>query len=1081
TAGAQVALVTKGGTNQFHGNLYEFNRSDIGEANEFFNKLTEIENCPTNSLINCNQPSKLVRNVYGGTLGGPILHNKLFFFFNYEGERQNEAFTETQTIPSAALREGIIQYACAGGAAACPGMSVTGADGKPYAVSPGYYGLSPAQLTKMDPLHIGPDQAMLKYFQTYPEPNSGGVADEPNFEGYTFSAPVSNHYNWYIGRIDWQPTTNQSVFFRGTAVDDNALGAPFLPGDGPQTTGTDLSKGFVLGYTTVGGPDFVNSLRYGLTRNSSGTIGDSTLPWVGVRDMSQDINRSGRLTAPVQNWIDTVSWQHGSHSFSFGANFLFASLFTQNDYNSYSDALTNSDWVQGAGFAGQGDALDPGAAGFPAVNTNGYHSYDFPLAGMMGLASEVDTQYNYLISSLTQATPLPQGSQVSRNWVTRDYNLFAQDTWQMTPDISVSYGLNYQLMTPMAETNGQEVLPNVNMGQWFNARQADMLQGVPTSQAGLISFEPAGPSWGRPGLYNTQNTDFAPRFGMAWSPHPGGGWLKDLFGDGQTSIRGGAGVYYDFFGPELALNYSDSAAFGLSSSVSNPAQGLTIAEVPRVTNINVIPTTSENGVSLVPPAPSSTYPIQPPAGAAFGEAITRGIDQSLQTPYSIAADFSIERRLPGGVVLDLGYVGHFSRHTLVHNDIAMPADTVDPKTGTDYFAAASRLSALARAKTPDSSITSALIGPTAQYWTDLFQTGNMCPTKNAPGSVAGMAQCYTLNNLPGTPVAGQPAGTTYPQFTNSMLEAVYADFAGNLYNESSALYLLDVAGTPTAPLTGLNSYYDSQYSSLFVWQSIGWANYNGLDVSLHKQFNNGLLFGFNYTYSKALGIESMPEFGAGSDSTMVTNAWDPGQLYGPSDFDLRNQLNAYWVWHLPFGKGQYFAGNAPGWVNALIGGWKFSGTTRWTSGLPASSYFYNWPTNWDEMGLMSLSGAPLDMATTNLVVSTNPTQTAPGVFVNPAQAVAAFYPTYPGQSGDKNVIRGGGYFGVDVALAKSWLVPGTESQHIEGRANIYNLTNTPDFDANTAQLNWGSTSDFGAYSQTINNPRVMEFALIYSF
>lgn len=1085
TAGAQVALVTKGGTNQFHGNLYEFNRSDIGEANEFFNKLTEIENCPANSPIDCNQPSKLVRNVYGGTIGGPILHNKLFFFFNYEGQRQNEAVTETQTIPSAALREGIIQYQCAGGAAACPGMTVTGVDGKPYAISPGYYGLSPAQLTKMDPLHIGPDQAMLKFFQTYPEPNSGGVSDEPNFAGYTFSAPVSNHYNWYIGRIDWHATNNQSVFFRGTAVDDNDLGAPFLPGSQPQTTTTDLSKGFVLGYTTVGGPDFVNSLRYGLTRNSSGTIGDSTLPWVQVRELSEDYTRSGRLTSPVQNWIDTVSWQHGSHNFSFGANFLFASLFTQNDYNSYSDALTNSDWVQGNGFAGQGDALDPGAAGFPAVNSNGYHNYDFPLAGLMGLASEVDTQYNYLITSLTQATPLAQGSQVSRNWVTRDYNLFAQDTWQMTPDISLSYGLNYQLMTPMAETNGQEVLPNVNMGQWFNARWADMLKGISTSQVPLISFEPAGPAWGRPGMYGTQDDNFAPRLGMAWSPHPSGGWLKDLFGDGQSSIRGGAGIYYDFFGPELALNYSDSASFGLSSSVSNPAQGLTLAEVPRVTSMNVIPTTANNsagqagqGISMVPGAPSSTYPTTYPIGA---EAIARGIDQSLQTPYSIAADFSIQRRLPGGVVLDLGYVGHFSRHTLVHNDIAMPADMVDPKTGIDYFAAASRLSALARQGTTDSSINASLIGPTAQYWMDLFQTGNMCPTKNAPGSVAGMSQCYTLNNLPGTPVPGQPTGTTYPQFTNNMLEAVYANFAGNLYNESSALYLMDVAGTPTAPISGLNSYFSNQFSSLYVWQSIGWANYNALNVSLHKQFNNGLLFGFNYTYSKALGIESMPEFGYGSDSTMITNAWDPGQLYGPSDFDLRNQVNAYWVWHLPFGKGQAFGGNASGWLNTLIGGWKFSGTTRWTSGLPASSYFFNWPTNWEEMGLMSLSGAPLKMATTNLVVSTNPTQTAPGVFVNPAQAVAAFYPTYPGQSGDKNVIRGGGYFGVDVALAKSWHVPGTENQHIEGRANIYNLTNTPDFDANTAQLNWGSANDFGAYSQTINTPRVMEFALLYSF
>lgn len=1058
TAGAQVALVTKGGTNQYHGNLYEFNRSDIGEANEFFLKSAELENCPQNSPINCNQPSKLVRNVYGGTIGGPILHNKLFFFFNYEGQRQNTAASVEQTIPSATLRQGIIQYPCAT-ASQCPGMTVTGADGKPYPIAAGYYGLGPAQLKKMDPLGIGPDAAMLQFFQTYPLPNAGGVVDEPNFGGYRFSAPDSNHYNWYIGRIDWHISDNQSVFFRGTAVDDNDLGTPFLPGRQPQTTTTDLSKGFVLGYTTVGGPDFVNSLRYGLARDSVGTIGDSALPWVQVRQMSEDYTRSGRVTAPVQNLIDTVSWQHGNHNISFGANFLFVNRASANDYNSYSDVLTNSDWVLTGGFAGTPNPLAPVNSGYPAVNANDYNTYDFPLAGMMGIASEVDTQYNYAITSLTQATPLPQGSQIANNWATRDYDLFAQDTWQATPNLSLSYGLNYQLMTPMEETNGQEVLPNVNMGQWFGTREADMLQGIPTSQAGLISFEPAGPAWGRPGLYNTQNTNFAPRLGVAWSPHPHSGWLKSLLGDGQSSVRGGIGIYYDYFGPSLALSYADSGAFGLNSTVTNPAHQITVATAPRVTGMNTIPTTDANGNSLVPQAPSSTYPVVYPDD----EAITRGIDQSLQTPYSIAADFSIQRQLPGGVTLDLGYVGHFSRRTLVHDDIAMPADFVDTKTGIDYFAAASRLSTLARQGTPDSNISASLIGPTAQYWTDVLQSQSS----------------YPLNNLPLVPMAGctpTPSNNCKThQTTTNMLEAVYAEFANNLYNETSANYDMDVYGTPTMFQTGLQSLYSPQFSSLYVWRSIGWANYNGLDVGLHKQFNNGLLFGLNYTFSKALGIESMPEFGTGSDSTMITNAWDPGQEYGPSDFDLRHQINAYWVWNLPFGQGQPLGGNAGGFLNAIIGGWKFSGTTRWSSGLPASAYFFAWPTNWDEMGLMAINGKPLNMAT-----SVGPDGN-PNVFVNPADALNAFYPDFPGQSGDKNVIRGGGYFGVDVALAKSWKVPGTENQRIEGRANVYNLTNTPNFDANTAQLDWGSASTFGDYSQTINNPRVMEFALIYSF
>jgi hypothetical protein len=1059
TAGAQVALVTKGGTNQYHGSLYEFNRSDVGLANEFFLKTAQLENCPTNSPINCNQPSHLVRNVFGGTIGGPILHNKLFFFFNYEGQRQSQGASVEDTIPSATLRQGIIQYQCAT-ASQCPGMNVTGLDGKSYPIAAGYYGLGPAQLKQMDPLGIGPSKVAMSYFNSFPLPNAGGVVDAPNYGGYRFSAPTQNKYNWYIGRFDYKISDNQSLFFRGTAVDDNALGTPFLPGGPPQTTTTDLSKGFALGYTVVGGPDFVNSLRYGLTRQSVGTIGDSTQPWVFIRQLSQGITRSGRVIAPVQNLMDTASWQDGSHNFSFGANFLFVNRFSQNDYNSFSNALTNSDWVSSGGFAGKGDQLDPAANGYPAVAAGGTNAYDFPLAGLMGIASEIDTTYNYNITSLTQATPIAQGSPVTRNWLTRNYNLFAQDTWQMTRDISVSYGLNYQLMTPITETNGQEVLPNINMGQWFNTRAANMMKGIPSNQDQLIAFQPAGAFWHRSGLYSMQQ-NFAPRFGVAWSPRPHGGLLKTLFGDGQSAIRGGAGVFYDYFGPSLALSYSDSGSFGLTSQVQNPSGQLSLANAPRITSMNVIPTTANNGASLVPAAPSSTYPTVYPVGA---EAIARGIDQSLQTPYSIAANFTIERQLPGGVVMDLGYVGHFSRHTLVHQDIAMPTDLVDPKTGIDYFAAATRLSQLARLNTPDSAISASVIGPTAQYWTDMFQTGNNCGNGAA-------GQCYPLVNA-GTPLAG---GTNGPTTTSSLLEATYSNFASNLYNETSALYLMDLYSYPALPVTGANSFYNSQFSSLYVWRSIGWANYNAFQFGLHKQFNNGLLFGFNYTFSKALGIGSMPEFGTGSDSTMITNSWNVGQMYGPSAFDLRHQVSGYWVWNLPFGRGQYFAPNAGGFLNALVGGWKFSGTTRWTSGLPASAFMgFVWPTNWEEMGLANRNSNPLVFGLSN-------NNGQPNLFANQSQALNAFSYAFPGQSGVKNNIRGGGYFGVDVSLAKQWTIPGTENQHIQGQANIYNLTNTPNFDPNSAQLDWASSSTFGDYTSTLNSPRVMEFSLVYSF
>src|SRR6185437_693817 len=167
--------------------------------------------------------------------------------------------------------------------------------------------------------------------------------------------------------------------------------------------------------------------------------------------------------------------------------------------NSFSDALTNADWNTDGGFAGTGNALDPAASGYPAVGSS--HAYDFPLAAMMGMASEVDARYNYAVTNQTTATPISQGTPVVRHWATDTYNLFFQDTWQARPGLSISYGLNYQLMTPITETNGQQVEPNVNMGRWFNQRASNMMKGIASNQDAVISFAPSGGYWGGNGMY----------------------------------------------------------------------------------------------------------------------------------------------------------------------------------------------------------------------------------------------------------------------------------------------------------------------------------------------------------------------------------------------------------------------------------------------------------------------------------------------------------------------------------------------------------------------------------------------------
>ncbi len=1052
SAGAQITMVTKSGTNKFHGNLYEFNRNTIGNANDFFLKNSQI------SQGQPNTPQKLVRNVFGGTIGGPLIKDRLFFFFNYEGHRQAFATSQFLTIPSDTLRDGIIQYECktlpGGGlnTSLCPGTNVTGVSGKSYAIQPGWNALGPNQLAGMDPLGIGPSTVALNYFNSFPLPNSGASGDAPNYGGYRWAAPTSLKENWYIGRLDYNLTRNgnHTLFLRGAIRDDNDVpvsGAPFLPGQKPELTSIDLSKGLVAGYTGAFTSRLVNNFRYGVTHQSIGNIGNSSQPWVFMRDMSQGITYSSNFTAPVQNLADTLSWVKGSHNLQFGGDLLFIRRGDQNYNNSFSDVLTNADWVDTGGFGGTGSPLDPASGGYAPIDSSSAHLYDFPLAAMMGIGSELDAIYNYHVDSATGGTALAQGAPVTRHWSTNTYNLFAQDTWQVRPNLTLSYGVNYQLMTPITETSGQEVAPNVNIGSWFNQRGAAMLNGQPDNSIPAISFAPAGSYYGRSGLYSAQTKNFAPRLGISWSPDPSWGWLKSLTGQNQTVVRAGFGMYYDNFGPALAMSYDASGSFGLTSQQQNPANSITVAQAPRITGMNDIPFNS----TYFPQALPATYPVQPPSGAANGEAIAHGIDQSMKTPYSYAINLSIQRQLPGRMVLDVGYVGHMGHRILGLDDVATPLDIFDPKTGIDYFKAAARLSQLAKAGTPISAITPQLIGPTAAYWTNMF-------TGAAP--------------------FGQCDGNT----TSNMLASIYSQYTSNcnLYNETSALYNFDLYSKyGITPVGGNNSYYNGQYSSLWAWRSIGKSNYNGLQVSLHRDMSNGVLFGLNYTYSKSLDYESQAERGNHFLTDSIINAWSPDQMYAPSDFDLRHQINGYWVAELPVGRGRKFAGNISRWADQVVGGWQLAGTARWSSGYPTSIFMgYVWPTNWDEMGWANRTGAPLATGTTII-------NGTPWAVKDPAAVALApenggpFDYALPGQSGQRNNFRGDGYFGIDMNLSKTWKIK--ESKSFQLRWSVFNVTNSVRFDAyNYMQSEWDA-GNLGEYTNTLTQPRVMEFTGIFTF
>jgi hypothetical protein len=256
-----------------------------------------------------------------------------------------------------------------------------------------------------------------------------------------------------------------------------------------------------------------------------------------------------------------------------------------------------------------------------------------------------------------------------------------------------------------------------------------------------------------------------------------------------------------------------------------------------------------------------------------------GLDSALKTPYSHVVDFSITREMPHQFVLEVAYVGRFGRRLLQEVDMATSENLRDPKSGMTYFQAATALVKLANANTNESAV------KPIPYWENLFPT--------APGSAG---------------ESGYPPGASAsPTATQKIYDLCYANNPSATY----ALLSLNTTCFPARSTLGPYAYWDSQFSSQYSWRSTGTSNYNGLQATLRRRVAS-LELDLNYTYSKSLdensNAERVTEYEAssnggtaGSYSGQIVNAWMPHQLYSPSDFDLRHQFNANWVYDVPFG------------------------------------------------------------------------------------------------------------------------------------------------------------------------------------
>src|SRR5262249_51016395 len=246
SGGAQISMVTKSGTNQFHGSAYEFNRNTLFEANDWFNNAVRPE---------VPRP-KLIRNVFGAAVGGPIIKDRLFFFANYEGRRDARDASVLRTVPRLDLRNGIVHEVNSAGQIVTLDINAQKA---------------------LDPQHIGPNAAVMAIFQQYPVPNDNTRGDGLNAQGFRFNSPIHLSWNTYTARMDYNVTSSgkHSVFWRGILQNDKDNRASQFPGQAPLFTNLEHNKGFAAGYNAALTSTLINVLRAGYTRVAVESAGSS--------------------------------------------------------------------------------------------------------------------------------------------------------------------------------------------------------------------------------------------------------------------------------------------------------------------------------------------------------------------------------------------------------------------------------------------------------------------------------------------------------------------------------------------------------------------------------------------------------------------------------------------------------------------------------------------------------------------------------------------------------------------------------------------------------------------------------------
>jgi hypothetical protein len=1016
-SGAVVNVVTKSGTNTFHGNVYEFFRNKVLNAS---------------GPLDSEKPD-FKQNQFGGTFGGPIKKDRTFFFASYEGRRIRQGISsDSILVPTAGERAGdfsgqdpfsgvlsdqtVADQLNARNGGACA-TAVAAAGGVPIAPGANFSDIfqgNQIPAACMDPTSVD----LMNQFVP--------AANRPDGTFQTVSGIHRDRTDQFTVKFDHRITEKQNFsayyYFNDSTLYDpysrfQAGGATTL-GFGANTQERyqqyNLTHNWTLSNNVVNEAhftyfreaqgNFLHPQRTGLVQDSCATVpadacfNDGTanndtgihprlganregVPFVDVSGLfSYGNNFEGEIPQVGNSfqWSDSLSWVKGTHTMKFGGD-VRRMRFDQTLY----------------------------------YNVNGLYSY---YGGSANDVGSDDLMPNYLLGL---PDSFSQGSAQVENVRSSIFSLFAQDSWKIKKNITLNYGLRWELFTPLTDISQhvQSFRPGqvstIYPCQFTDPVMTTIFQnaGVANPDCANTGVTPTGlvvpGDKGVPaGLTSTYYKTFAPRLGLAWSP-----------GDsGKTSIRMGWGLFYNPMEQLVLEQFSAEPPFGGSNIINAPLFNT--------------PYEQQDGTQKPNPFNGILNPTrgQPVDWALYRPILLYGQFQPhLRTQYSTQYNLNIQRELTKDLVLQVGYVGSQGHRLLASHDV----NYGNSQTCIDLNSVLGD-------------------GSCGQFYADSAFTIPAGTTLPVPF------------HLPYSANGGGP--TVIPQGTT-------------LSNDLQLVGLRRYSSPNCDPLTGTGCPQDGTpvFSSIFAEDTIANSNYNSLQVSLEKRFSHGLQAEMAYTFSKS--------FDQASSFEGELNPLDPRGTYSLSQFDARHRLVLSYIWQLPIPKYSGVAGKLlSDWDVSGIYTYQSGFPIRITSSADNElmySAFFEYPGEPNQLAPFRKVDRK---ASGGYWFDPNSfTENASDDTQSPCSAGASFNCYDPGLFGQignarRTICCGPPVNNIDFAVHK--VLPVGEGKRFEFRAEFFNLLNHAQF--NNPDGNTTDGSDFGRLLRA-KAPRQIQMALKFYF